>query len=603
MRRTVSLTALMLTVGFGLWLANANDPPIPEIRILAPVPPPLDSTLATPCAAQPGNTYEQSQYSLEGFTDTDGAGNIIRYKGACQRLKFAFGPIVVKPGQNDVLVQPITIEKPAYDGYLVRFKPDLVRVDGSVPPIEEVHLHHGTWLNILSPYAGTVPFAASGEEKTIADIPRGYGFPIAGTDTWQMLYMVHNLRPNPDVVWITYDIDYIPKAVAEGTLNLKPAYPVWLDVRQGSGYPVMNVQRGFPQAPAVPANGPGTCTWPLENCAAFDPWGGQTYHQGGTQTSYSNNDWQLPADGQSLGKIGAFHGGTLIGLGGHLHPGGLFDTIELVRNGEAKKVFVSEAKYWDGKTNSWDMSMTVTGYPRWAIKVNPGDILRINATYDTTIQSTYENMGIAIGLLAPDDANGSTVPGALDPFATCVQFNDSTTDIASCGPAGVICLKGEPTHGHLAEANNKGGPDGSALSSSSDNPIQQVSIAAFQFLGGDQGTTGPTGMPPVKPGQTLNFVNLDAAADIYHTVTSCKYPCNGATGIAYPLGNGASDLGSLVDFDSNELGYGPPVIGPAKNSITWGLPVTAENGFQVGHTYTYFCRIHPFMRGAFKVIP
>jgi len=30
--------------------------------------------------------------------------------------------------------------------------------------------------------------------------------------------------------------------------------------------------------------------------------------------------------------------------------------------------------------------------------------------------------------------------------------------------------------------------------------------------------------------------------------------------------------------------------------------VTADKGFKVGETYTYFCRIHPFMRGAFKVV-
>jgi len=596
MRRTVGLMALFLTTGFGLWLANANDPPIPEVRFLGMTPGPLGEMLAVPCAADANNEYEKAQYAVEGFGEETG---FVRYPGQCQRLKFAFGPIVVKPGQNDVLVQPVTIEKPAYDGYMVRFKPDLVRADGSVPYIEEVHLHHGTWLNILSPYAGTVPFIASGEEKTIGDVPKGYGLPIAATDTWQLLYMIHNLTPKPDLVWITYDVDYIPKATAEGALGLKPAYPVWLDVRQGSGYPVMNVQRGFGGA-----LGPGTCTWPLENCAAFDPWGNQTYHQGGSQTSYTNNDWKLPAAGAALGRIGSFKGGTLIGLGGHLHPGGLFATVDLVRDGVAKKIFVSEAKYWDGKTNSWDMSMTVTGYPRWAVRVAPNDILRINATYDTTVQSTYENMGIAVALLAPDDANGPTVPGALDPFALGAdKVDETTTDFGQCLSQGVLCLKGEPTHGHMTESDHKGGPDGDALTAASQSPTQQVNIAAFQFLGSDQATLGTVGMPTVKLGGKISFVNLDAAADIYHTVTSCKYPCNGPTGIAYPLGNGQSDQGSTVDFDSSELGIGPPVIGPAKNAISWDLAVTADKGFKVGETYTYFCRIHPFMRGAFKVVP
>jgi hypothetical protein len=56
-----------------------------------------------------------------------------------------------------------------------------------------------------------------------------------------------------------------------------------------------------------------------------------------------------------------------------------------------------------------------------------------------------------------------------------------------------------------------------------------------------------------------------------------------------------------VDFDSSELGIGPPVIGPAKNELTWDLPVTQQDGYNPGDVVTYFCRIHPGMRGAFEV--
>ena len=68
--------------------------------------------------------------------------------------------------------------------------------------------------------------------------------------------------------------------------------------------------------------------------------------------------------------------------------------------------------------------------------------------------------------------------------------------------------------------------------------------------------------------------------------------------------------GLKVDFDSNELGYSPS-WGPAKGQIGYdgtfkpdgilgSLNVSAANGFASG-IYTYFCRIHPFMRGAFEV--
>ena len=49
-------------------------------------------------------------------------------------------------------------------------------------------------------------------------------------------------------------------------------------------------------------------------------------------------------------------------------------------------------------------------------------------------------------------------------------------------------------------------------------------------------------------------------------------------------------------FDSGELGFGPVGFTPAANRKEWQTPTTLVDG-----TYTYFCRIHPFMRGAFRV--
>ena len=77
-------------------------------------------------------------------------------------------------------------------------------------------------------------------------------------------------------------------------------------------------------------------------------------------------------------------------------------------------------------------------------------------------------------------------------------------------------------------------------------------IRGFLYGHGDLGLTGRKGRPPtIRPGQTLRFVNRDAKRNIFHTITSCKAPCNGATGIAYPLANGP------VRFDSGNLGLGP----------------------------------------------
>jgi plastocyanin len=75
---------------------------------------------------------------------------------------------------------------------------------------------------------------------------------------------------------------------------------------------------------------------------------------------------------------------------------------------------------------------------------------------------------------------------------------------------------------------------------------------------------------------------------VWHTITACKAPCDRETGIAYPVAN------ATVQFDSGELGKAGP---PTSGNLTWQTPGTLAPG-----TYTYFCRIHPFMRGAFRVV-
>jgi plastocyanin len=52
-----------------------------------------------------------------------------------------------------------------------------------------------------------------------------------------------------------------------------------------------------------------------------------------------------------------------------------------------------------------------------------------------------------------------------------------------------------------------------------------------------------------------------------------------------------------VVFDSGDLGTGPPGRTAAAQRLTWRVPRNLPRG-----TYTYFCRIHPFMRGAFRVV-
>ena len=638
--------------------------------------------LPRPCALDVDDKYEQEMYELEGWK----APNYERYPGACQRMKFTYGPIAVKPGQNDVLLGPVTIEKPNQDGYITRFKPNLVRTDGTVPPVEQVHLHHGTWLSLTGDY-GSGPFFAAGEEKTIAPWPRGFGMPIKATDQWQLLHMVHSAVSEPMETYITYEIDFVPAPKAE-EVGLKPAYPVWLDVRP-SGYPVFNVQRKY-------GGDDQECTWPKEECAAFDPFGKPAVGQGQPGNGVGE-DLELPERGERFGKIASFNGGTLIGIGGHLHPGGIQNEIDLVRPGgetvqvrkpytkrvrrmrcvrrragrcvkrkrvtrmkrctrrrggvcvkrkvirgkctkrkvvrtkqgkrrrcvrraalrrkvtrhrtvterqTVTRIYNGRAQYWDrqdpskpgGPPTSWDFSMEVQGAPRWGIRVRPGDRLRSNATYDTKYGASYENMGIAIALFAPDTEDGKPTAPGVNPFHAP---RDNSKDCRSGGAAnGKLCEFGLVTHGHYKENSNYGGPSGT-WNAPRGMETNEVAIANFLYAPGDLSQRS-MGIPTVKLGSKLRFTNTEGAG-IYHTVTTCKFPCLGQTGAAFPLPDGETSAGRMLDLDSSELGFGAPGISAPKQRPDWEVPVTEQEGFKDGETVTYFCRVHPFMRGAFEV--
>jgi plastocyanin len=470
------------------------------------------------------------------WTDADGI----------QHLHFQTPPITVKPGQNgiDNVVVPSTL-KPSEDGFIVRAKPDLIYLDGTVPPVDVVHLHHAVWLNTsgqspASPIGNIQPIFFGGEEKTVFRIPHGYGYAYKKTDTWLLNEMIHNNTPNKKRIRLVWDLDFIPKssAVAQGVTAV---LPMWMDVRRGWGYPVFDVAQRSGGAD-------GEYTFPRD--AAGSPYG----------AGQPQNEFTMPWSGTAVSAVG------------HLHPGGLRDDITVSRMGASKLVFRSEATYYDpAGPVSWDVSLTASK-PDWRVRLNAGDVLRIDATYDSAQSSWYENMGIVLLFVAPDDLSGR------DPFTESVDPN------------------GELTHGHLRENDNHGGKSRiykDARKARSGKVAKKVEIRDYRFLPGDLGTLYTGGRIPLVPrGSSVTFVNRDDPKVEWHSITTCKAPCNRSTGISYPLANGARG----TQFDSGQLGFGPVGLSPAAQRLTWKSPKNLTGG-----TYTYFCRIHPFMRGAFRV--
>src|SRR4051812_30528547 len=531
-----------------IYNAPTAPPPHPDPAFIQQVP-------GGPCTAE--NPYEGSYVTPK------------RYGAGCKRIPFAFGPIQVRPGMNDAMLRPTTIEQPRYDGYVVRFQPGLVRAtDGSVPPVEQLHLHHATWLNLGNSY-GDGPFFAAGEEKTIADFPTGYGMHVGANDLWGLLYMVHDAQANPDNVWVTYNIDFVDQASAKKQ-GIVEAKPLWLDVQRQAIYkgapstganPVFNVQRGFGHVD--PMTGTHVCKWPDENCANFDVYGRKTPQQGQTEQELHANI--AGADYKETKDMA----GTLIGLGGHLHPGGIRDEVSLVRHGEQKPIFDSESVNWNhadpnragGAPTSWDFSMTVTGAPLgWKVKIRSGDTIRLNAVYDNEISSWYENMGIVVGYVAPKDPHG---PPGLNPFAKDVKIDNgmpaqsiapkgpfvfnyrpSICHPSLTGPHKVLCLHGQVTHGALPENANTSAPctkqSCPSLTHKVGPTVTDIYATGFTYGQADQGVVDATGIPQVQRGSTVRFWNLDESMNVWHTFTACRYPCDGPTSVNYPVADGGN---------------------------------------------------------------
>jgi hypothetical protein len=492
----------------------------------------LLATLATASAARAAEKLPGAHISEKAFVPA------ATYPGL-QHLHYEYGPIDIQPGQNSIEIGPNNL-KPNVPGYITRFKPDLVYVSNhKVPRVDVIHLHHGVWL-----MKGEPTFAA-GEEKTIFNAPRGFGYHYKADDSWLMNYMIHDLTPTPTKVFITYDIDFLPDS-APAAQSITAIYPLWMDVSGLKAYPVFDALKGTGKK--------GKYTFP-------------DHARGAARRDIgSAHSWTLGGDA------------TLVGTAGHLHPGGLWDDLTATRGSKTKRLFRSEAKYFEpAGAVSWDVSMTATK-PSWKVALKQGDTVNVSSTYDVRKASWYESMGIMVVFFAP-----GVKPGARDPFTQTVDW------------------RGQLTHGHLAENNNHGGSPLSGLpdprSMLAGPPTNNVNITDFEYGRGDLNVTGMRGRPPVvRAGKQLTFKNLDSLPGqsyktaIYHTITSCKQPCNRTTGIAFPTANGPSQ------FDSKQLGFGPAGFTPASNRQTWKTPKRLKKG-----AYTFFCRIHPFMRGSFRV--
>jgi plastocyanin len=479
----------------------------------------------------------------------------VDYDGV-KHITYCYGPIKIMPGQNIIRFRPAIDGNgnklwPQQNGYITRFDPEFIYADGTVPPVDVLHLHHAVWA------VNGKPQFAVGEEKTVQQLPEGFGWRSKPGDSWILNDMLHDLVAKPADVYVVWRIDFVPDT-APAAADIKPVFTQWMDVAGNpSIYPVFDSLRSYGQN--------GRYTFPDQAPAA-------DLHPCGSDGRAIN----------SHGCLGAAQSWTpnqpvtLIATAGHLHPGGLYTRLTDTRAGQTNTLFTSDAHYYEPAGEvSWDVAMGGTS-AGWKVSVPAGDKVSVHATYDTRRADWYEVMGImAIAVYK------GTISGAPDAQSDDIPQNELLT------------------HSHLSENDNHGGdptgaPDPLALPSVA-VPNGTVGIQQFAYQGVPN--AGPS-VPTIEPGQSLTFKSYDAVPSVnaFHTITACKDPCTATTGVAYPIANGA------VTFDSGELGFngnqGSFGNAPAADRDTWQTPKDLPTG-----TYTYFCRIHPFMRGAFRVEP
>jgi len=524
--------------------------------------------------------------------------------GTREQLKFWFGPYVVPAGHD---LNRLDVDLPLGNGMITQIEPALRMADTLKEPVHQIlHIHHSHWF-ALDPgnpednyfYGNQEWIFGNGDEETKADFearsaadPSGpiYGQYIGATGPQTMIYMLHNKTSETKVVYIVLDVTFIHGTMEQlNGLGGRPYHDV-SGVLFGRTYDV-------PRQPS----GDGT-------------------YESAKDDKRGPIQWTSTMDG------------TIIGTGGHLHPGGINVKVENYgsasnpcpddRRGYGGTLLLKSEALFRNAPLSEDFQMSVT-HPRWRAPLHKGDRIRISGTYENRDHAWYEVMtheGLYIDPLQKPQGRCApyilgqplTPPKAKAKNKTRHKSHKrkgkhkkskhkkakaKSKRVTAPAISWIDPTKGVPNRPWGAEHDSFCGAEWGAAPC--EQPMQEtgkgvtssvVTIVNFVYTPGDRGLSGTQGQPvQVKKGTSLTFTNADEALAIRHSVTTCRWPCNGRYVANYPLPDGVWDSGLLnPGIDA--------VDGAAGKHIA-----TTPPDLPVGK-YAYFCRIHPWMRGAFEVV-
>jgi hypothetical protein len=297
-------------------------------------------------------------------------------------------------------------------------------------------------------------------------------------------------------------------------------------------------------------------------------------------------------------------GGMAVHAVGHVHQDGLATVVvnlgpesqpcgDLDNDGLAGITLYRSRKI-DRVPGAWpsseDFQMGVT-QPGWRAPIRAGDRIAQFGLYANRDHAAYQAM--TFGAMHVDESANPLPRGG-----PCT--------LANTGPVLADGAAGDPTWTveNRAWVGNPLPVCGEGIGPACDEPaqvpqgslyLQEVLISGFSFLPGDQHLAGDLGAPPkISRFAQLRFVNADAGAVVRHTVTSCAWPCNGPYRANYPLPDGLFDSDRLGNVDVFDGGSVPP---DPQDDAVWRTPHDLDPGL-----YSYYCRLHPTMRGWFEVV-
>ena len=120
-----------------------------------------------------------------------------------QHLHLEYGPLAIRPGQNLIDTNKYRIPQPTEDGWIVGFRPNLRLANGTVPPVDVLHLHHGVWANAQPARRDRRRCSPSASSPPARRRPRSSSPRATATRTARRRRVVpqlHDPQPHPEAV-------------------------------------------------------------------------------------------------------------------------------------------------------------------------------------------------------------------------------------------------------------------------------------------------------------------------------------------------------------------------------------------------------------------